>query len=191
MPSVIPACVYEVRPELLIAIATVILALVTAWMAFETRRTAAAAVKALEFEQMPILGFRNLKINVPGVNEGDQPGMSSISVGIELYNGGHVPVRYKTKSLVLTFANRISKPIELLSRGGRVLPGASSEFWLPMPLQPPVSTFPAIGRVKFEFEYSDDLGRKGYPITGTVEYIVSSPEPRTPVSWRNVDEPSA
>jgi hypothetical protein len=64
MASVIPAGVYEVKPELLIAIATVILALVTARMAFETRRTAAAATKALEFEQIPILGFRDLKVDV-------------------------------------------------------------------------------------------------------------------------------
>ena len=61
---VIPAYVYEVKPELLIAIATVILALVTGWMAIETRRTAAAATKALEFEQIPILGLRDLKIDV-------------------------------------------------------------------------------------------------------------------------------
>jgi hypothetical protein len=179
--------VYEARPELLLAIATVIMALVTAWMACETRRTATAAIKALEFEQMPILGFRNLKINVPGANQGDQPGMSSISVGIELCNAGRVPVRYKTRSLVLTFANRTTTSGEFLSRGGRVLPGAVSEFWLQMPLQPPVAAFPAKGRVQFEFEYLDDLGRQGYPIVGTVEYTVSSPDPHTPVFWANVD----
>jgi hypothetical protein len=159
MSSVIP-CLYELRPELLIAIATIILAIVTAWMAFETRRTAAAAVKALEFEQMPILGFRDLKINVPGASQDNQPGIPSISVGIELYNAGRVPVRYKTRSVALTFANRTTKSGEFLSRGGSVLPGAVSVFWLEMPLQPPVSTFPAVGRVQFEFEYSDDLGHQ-------------------------------
>jgi hypothetical protein len=68
--------------------------------------------------------------------------------------------------------------------------GAVSVFWLEMPLQPPVSTFPAVGRVQFEFEYSDDLGQQGRSITGTIEYTLSSAEPRTPVFWRNVDEPS-
>jgi hypothetical protein len=65
----IPACVYEVRPELLIAIATVILAFVTAWMAVETRRMARAAKKTVELEQMPILGFRDLSANVVGLND--------------------------------------------------------------------------------------------------------------------------
>ena len=132
----ISACHFALTPELTIAIATaalaiatVVLAGVTAWMAFETRRTAAAAVKALEFEQMPILGFRGLKVN-PGANEGDQPGMPSISVGIELYNAGRVPARYKAKSLMLTFADRTNMPGEFLSRVGSVLPGAVSEFWL-------------------------------------------------------------
>jgi len=60
-----------VTPELIIAIATAalaiatfVLAFVTARMARETRRTAAAAVKALELEQMPILGVRNLRIEI-------------------------------------------------------------------------------------------------------------------------------
>ncbi len=159
-------------------------------MALETRRTAAAALKALEFEQMPILGFRDLKINVPGASQDSQPGMPSISVGIELYNAGRVPVRYKTRSVALTFANRTTKFGEFVSRGGSVLPGAVGVFWLEMPLQPPVSTFPAVGRVQFEFEYSDDLGRQERSIKGTVEYTLSSTEPRTPVFWRNVDEPS-
>ena len=186
----ISACHFALTPELIIAIATLALAVVTAWMALETRRTAAAALKALEFEQMPILGFHDLKINVPGASQDSQPGMPSISVGIELYNARRVPVRYKTRSVALTFANRTTKFGEFVSRGGSVLPGAVGVFWLEMPLQPPVSTFPAVGRVQFEFEYSDDLGRQERSIKGTVEYTLSSTEPRTPVFWRNVDEPS-
>ena len=100
-------------------------------------------------------------------------------------------VRYKARSLVMTFANRTNIPGEFLSRGGRVLPGAVSEFWLQMPLEPPVSTFPATGRVQFEFEYSDDLGRQGHPIVGTVEHTLSSAAPNTPMLWGSVDEPSA
>ncbi len=130
----ISACHFALTPELIIAIATLALAVVTAWMALETRRTAAAALKALEFEQMPILGFRDLKINVPGASQDSQPGMPSISVGIELYNAGRVPVRYKTRSVALTFANRTTKFGEFVSRGGSVLPGAVGVFWLEMPL---------------------------------------------------------
>jgi hypothetical protein len=70
------------------------------------------------------------------------------------------------------------------------MPGAVSHFWQGMPLEPPVSTFPATGRIRFEFEYSDDLGQQGHPIVGAVHYTVSSAAPGSPINWRNVDEPS-
>ncbi len=50
-------------PELIIAIATLILAGVTVWMAWETRRTAKTATKTLELEQMPVLGVRDFKFD--------------------------------------------------------------------------------------------------------------------------------
>ncbi|HEU5313507.1 MAG TPA: hypothetical protein VFU08_06760 [Candidatus Udaeobacter sp.] len=88
---VIAACpiqYIELRPELILAIATVILAFVTAWMACETRRTATAAIKALEFEQMPILGLRDLKIDVGKWQLGQLATLTSIRIGIELFNFG-------------------------------------------------------------------------------------------------------
>ncbi len=52
-------------PELIIAIATLILAGVTVWMAWETRRTAKTATKTLELEQMPVLGVRDFNSILP------------------------------------------------------------------------------------------------------------------------------
>jgi CDP-diacylglycerol pyrophosphatase len=87
----ISACHFALTPELIIAIATLALAVVTAWMALETRRTAAAALKALEFEQMPILGFRDLKINVPGASQ-DSP------AGYAVYQRRNRTVQCRTRT---------------------------------------------------------------------------------------------
>jgi hypothetical protein len=162
-------------------------------MAFETRRTAAAATKALEFEQMPILGFRDLKVDVGRWQPGQVARIPSIRIGIELFNSGRVPVRYKVKSFSVTFVNQGVTSGEFLSRGGRVLPGASTAFWHPvLPLNPPVSTFPANGRIRFEYDYWDESGRQARSIVDTVDYTVFRGDGGSYVSnWWNVDEPSA
>jgi hypothetical protein len=193
MASVIPAGVYEVKPELLIAIATVILALVTARMAFETRRTAAAATKALEFEQIPILGFRDLKVDVGQWQPGQLARIPSIRIGIELFNSRRVPVKYKVKSFSATFANQHFTTGEFQSRGGRVLPGASTIFSHPaLPLNLAIENFPASGRIRFEYDYSDESGRQPRSIVDIVDYTVSRGDGGSYTStWSNVDEPSA
>jgi len=191
---VILACVYRVTPELLIAVGTLILALFTAWMAYETRRTAAAATKALEFEQIPILGLRDLKIDVGSRRPDQVARIPSIRVGIELFNSGRVPVKYKVKFLSVTFANQSVRTSEISSRGGRVLPGASTIFWQPTsPLDPPVSTFPANGQVRFEYDYCDESGRQARTITDTMGYTVSRGQDGSSYvsNWFHVDEPSA
>lgn len=123
-------------PELIIAIATLILAAVTVWMAWETRRTAKTATKALELEQMPVLGVRDFKFDL--TRAGSQPILASIRPAIEFFNAGRVAVTYKVKACELSFANhRISGP---LAQRGRVLPGASITFFHPgLSLNPPFS----------------------------------------------------
>jgi hypothetical protein len=196
IPLMISACPFALTPELIIAIATaalsiatVVLAVVTAWMAYETRRTATAALKALQFEQMPILGFRDLAVQT--VKQAGQPGtLASIRVGVELFNAGRVPVKYEAKSFSVWFANQGMTSGQFVSRGGRVLPGASTFFWHPtLPLNPPVSTFPANGHIRFEYEYSDESGGQLRPTTERVNYTI---EPHFRISWgQNVDEASA
>jgi hypothetical protein len=147
---------------------------------------AVAATKTVELEQMPILGLRDLKINVAPV--GNQ--LAFIHVGVELFNAGRVPVRYDVLSMRLTFANRSTPSEQFLSRGGTVLPGSSVIFWHSgMPLDPPLATFPAIGRVRCELDY----GRKSAPereaLLATLEFRLSDPTPGQPLFWLYVDEP--
>ena len=193
---VIAACpiqYIELRPELILAIATVILAFVTAWMACETRRTATAAIKALEFEQMPILGLRDLKIDVGKWQPGQLATLTSIRIGIELFNSRRVPVRHKPKSLSVTLANQGVTSGEFESGGGRILPGASTVFWRPaLSLNPPVSNFPANGRIRFEYDYSDEFGSQSQSITDVVEYTVFRGDDGSYMSnWWTVDQLSS
>jgi hypothetical protein len=200
IPLMISACPLALTPELVIAIATaalaiatVVLAGVTTWLASATRNMAKAATKALEFEQMPILGFRDLKVDVGRWQPGQLAMIQSISIGIELFNSGRVPVKYKVKSFSNMFTNQGFKSGEFLSGGGRVLPGASTVFWHPtLSLTPPVSTFPANGRIRFEYDYSDESDRQARSIVDTVDYTVSRGEGgQYMTNWLNVNEPSA
>jgi hypothetical protein len=180
----------ELKPELVIAIATaalaiatVILALATARMARETRRTAAAAIKTLELELSPILGFRNLAVKVLG-----QAGtLTSIHLGVELFNAGRVLVKYEVKSFSVQLGSNAMSG-QLAFRGGRILPGASIFLWHPiLPLSPPMPV-PANGHVRFNYEYSDDSGGQLRSTTERVNFII---EPPLNITWQHVDEASA
>jgi hypothetical protein len=164
----ISACPFALTPELIIAIATAALAIatfvlagVTAWMARETRTTAETATKTLALEQMPILGVRNLRVEITryGGDAQPPPAISAIRVGIELFNAGRVPVKYQVTSFAISLADQYIKIGDF--GGGRVLPGASSMSWRPQwDFIPPIVTFPANGEVSFEYEYSDELSGK-------------------------------
>jgi hypothetical protein len=197
MPLVICACLFgvsrlrhiELTPELIIAIATAALAFATAWMAWETRRTAKTATKTLELEQMPILGVRDLRVEITRRDRGNMqlpPAISAIRVGIELFNAGRVPVKYQVKSFAISLANHYIKTGDFGS--GRVLPGASSISWRPQwDFNPPIVTFPANGEVSFEYEYSDELSGKLRATIEKLEYTISeTPTGFLDVSWRNV-----
>ncbi len=168
---------------------------VTAWMAVETRRMATVAAEALEIERAPLLGFHDFRIEVSlgignqvDATDPSQSNLVSIRVGIELFNAGRVPVRYKMRSFRVTFASRTTDSEKYGSRGGRILPGGSAIFWHPtIPLEPPVTTFPVTGRARFAFEYFDDCSSKPQSIIETVEYTVGA-APELPLNWITIDE---
>jgi hypothetical protein len=157
-----------------LAVATFVLAGVTAWMARETRSTAKTATKALALEQMPILGIRDLRVEITryGGETKPPPAISAIRVGIELFNAGRVPVKYQVMSFAVSLAD---KYIQIGDFGsGRVLPGASSVSWRPqLDFHPPIVGFPANGEVTFAYEYSDELNGQPRATTEKLEYTIS------------------
>jgi hypothetical protein len=160
---------------------------VTTWMAVETRRMARAATKTLELDHAPILGFRDLKVEV-GPQPGQQTTLATVRVGMELFNAGRVPARYNLKSISVKFANQQTSSGQFLSRGGRVLPGASTIFWHPaLSLNPPISMFPTKGDVRFEYEYSDESGRQLRSVVEKVDYTIAATQSGFQVHWLNVD----
>ena len=98
----ISTCTFTLTPEsiaaitnIVLAIATVALAVVTAGMIWETRKVARetlsiaeTATKTLALEQMPILGIRDLRVEITryGGETKSRPAISAIPVGIELFN---------------------------------------------------------------------------------------------------------
>jgi hypothetical protein len=184
----------------LISVGTSIVATgVTAWMAIETRRMASAARRSVELEHAAIVGVRDVRVEVlaSGRNEtGASPraptGISGIRIGVELFNAGRVPAKYEMKSMSVSLAERTAASAQFLSRGGRILPGSSTVFWHPMMhLDPPVTTFPATGRVRVNFEYAGESVTEPQSIVAIVEYVVGGAAPGSPISWLYVDEPAA
>jgi hypothetical protein len=177
-------------------IVSTIAAVVTAWMAFETRRMAKAANKALELERMPILGLKDVRVEVapkktePDTPEGDDKFvLSGVRIGLELFNAGRVPVKYKVNSLTVSFANRVPESENYLSRSGKVLPGGSTVFWHSgIPLEPSVDQFPSKGRITFDCEYSDYSGGLSEPLKETIEFTISGAAPGSRTNWLHIDD---
>ncbi len=171
-------------------------AAITAWMAFETRRMAKAANTALELERMPILGLKDIRVEVSNkpVKKGDAEEeqkyvLTGVRVGLELFNAGRVPIRYKVKNLSATFANRVSEFEKYLSRSGQVLPGGSTVFWHSgIPLKPPVEQFPNKGYISIDCEYSDDSGNNPKPLKEKIEFTLSSAVPSSRINWLHIDD---
>jgi hypothetical protein len=166
----------------------------TAWMAYETRKMATVANKALEIERMPILGLRDIKIelynNVKGDDlKGGEFVPTGIRLGLELFNAGRVPIRYKVNNLSVSFANRVSDLEKYLSRGGQVLPGSSIVFWHSgIHLDPPITKFPNKGRAVIDCEYSSYFGDDPKLLRETVEFTLDGATPGSRINWLYVDE---
>lgn len=176
-------------------IVSTVAAAVTAWMAIETRRMAKAANKALELERMPILGLKDIRVEVSTKNEkaGDSDEgehlLTGVRVGLELFNAGRVPVRYTVNNLAVSFASRVTESENYLSRRGQVLPGGSTVFWHSgIPLDPPIEKFPSKGRITIDCEYSDDSGDDPKPLKETIEFTLSGAAPGSRTNWLHVDD---
>lgn len=181
-------------------VVSAIAAVVTAWMAVETRRMAVVSSETLRLERAAILGFRNLQVELSAKQaqvdskETGTPATNadaiSIRVGLELFNAGRVPIKYVMKSLKLTLAGRAMDTPQFMSRTGRVLPGSSAWFFHPsMALDPPVTMYPAKGTLRFEFEYSAEGDKETNTLSGAVEYTITGTSPGSPLSWLHIDEP--
>jgi hypothetical protein len=157
-----------------LAVATFVLAGVTAWMARETHSTAKTATKALALEQMPILGVRDLRHRTTSPPNQFET-LASVRFGIELFNAGRIPVKFTVKRIAVTLANQHFSTGQFASSGGRVLPGASTIFWQPatLTLNPPITAFPANGDIRFDYEYSDESGGQLQSLSETMDYTVA------------------
>jgi hypothetical protein len=188
-----PECVVMLT-GIFTATAAMLAALVTAWMALETRRMAAASKRATDLEYLPLLGIREVQFGV-GTGAALPTGghtLTSVKAGIELFNAGRVPLRYRMKALRLTCAGRSTDTGAYLSRGAMVLPGSSMHFWsTPVGLDPPVTSFPTSGRISCVFEYWRNEDTAIHELNAELEYTLSGATVGSATHWLFVDEPPA
>ncbi len=179
------------------AVAALIAAGITAWMAVETRRMATATNRSLNLQYQPLLGIRSvpLDIGIPESTEGAaDPSLAtrniqSLVVGLELFNAGQVEITYKMIQMRVSFANRTSDDGMWLSRGSRILPGSSSVFKHPvLQLNPAISGFPAKGRIRAEFEYYHDEKQPHKKLLASIEYTIYLGPAGFVIDWIFIDE---
>jgi hypothetical protein len=186
-----PECVVMLT-GIFTAAAAILSALVTAWMALETRRMAAASKRATDLEYLPLLGIREVhfEVNTDVARPTGGHVLTSMKAGIELFNAGRVPLRYRMKVLRLTCAGRSTDTGAYLSRGGMVLPGSSMHFWsTPVGLDPPVTSFPTSGRISCVFEYWRNEDTAIHELKAELEYTLSETTSGFATHWLFVDEP--
>jgi hypothetical protein len=182
------------------AIAALIAACITAWMAIETRRMATAANRSLTLQYQPLLGIRNVtfELGVPQHTETESPVASNInclcflSVGLELFNAGQVVIFYKMNEMRVSFANRTAEEGRWLSRSGQILPGSSIVFkHPPIELDPPISAFPAKGRISAVFTYFHDESQAPKQLRANMEYVIGTGPQGFVTSFTYIDDEPA
>lgn len=168
----------------------------TAWMAYETRKMAKISNEAFKLEKTPILGVKDILVEVPAIEETDQQNKGNnlqilkwIRVGVVLFNAGRVPLQYKVDKCEVSFVQRIADSEKYLSKGSIILPGSSASFWHPgITLSPPIEKFPNNGRIKIALSYSDINGQYTQQLEEIIEYTLSGATPGSKIDWLHVDE---
>ena len=198
-PSADTACLGAIA-TLGSAIAALIAACITAWMAIETRRMATAASRSLALQYQPLLGIRNVVFGL-GISENRDAGnpsgtnlnsLSSLSVGLELFNAGQVTIFYMMNDMRVSFANRTAEEGNYLSRCGQILPGSSMVFrHLLIELAPPISTFPAKGRISAVFSYYHDESQPKKKLRAAMEYVIGIGPQGFVTDYTYIDDESA
>jgi hypothetical protein len=170
--------------DLITKAGTLLVAAVSAWMAWETRRIASV-------DRLPLLGMQDLRSNCivptqPALQPGAAPPAPSVNafrLGVVLFNAGRVPVVYERKAMHMDCANTIaSKPV-FRSNTGTIMPGSSIVYWYDyLVFTPPLAAFPATGHLTFEFAY----GAKGkdqldHTLKHSLEFVLTVP------SWSTHD----
>ncbi len=159
---------------------------------------AIATNRSVDLQYQPILGVRSVAIvltspEATAENESalKAQGVNAISVGLEFYNAGQVELTYSRKYMRVSFANRTSDDGIWLSRSGLILPGSSMTFRHPViALDPPISSFPAKGRIDSEFEYYHNSAEIRKTLQANLEYEISPGPNGFVINWTFIDESS-
>jgi len=156
---------------------------------------ATATNRSVNLQYQPVLGVRAVVVDL-GITESidetelaQQPqGITAITVGLELFNAGQVEVTYSMKTMRVLFFNRTSDDGRWLSRGGSILPGSSIVFRHPtIILDPPITTFPAKGKIDAIFEYYHDNLEIRKIRQARLEYMIAPGPGEFLVSWTFID----
>lgn len=182
------------------AVVALLAACITAWMAVETRRMATAANRSLTLQYQPLLGIRDvrLELGIPEHTDAEKPGAGKpnslcfLSAGLELFNAGQVVIFYKMNEMRVSFANRTTEEGIWLSRSGHILPGSSIVFKHPaIELDPPITTFPAKGRISAVFTYYHDESQPPKQLRANIEYAIGTGPHGFVQSFTYIDDDSA
>ena len=161
------------------AVFTLILAAATVVLAVATWRMASISKKAFELETQPYFTFKNFlfKVFVHPPGEEGETKKADLRIGIIFRNPGKIPIRYKVKSLRVTFEGKTIGDPKFVSNDGSIYPGEEVVFWYGTIQNVDISTFPRGGFLEYEAEYSAVSGQGSETIAKKVQYTINSLNP--------------
>lgn len=170
---------------------TGVLAIATAWMAWQTKQMANATVRMFELESRPYLAIKDLRITLAMVKEAaDGPVLScQMRVGLILSNPGKVLVSYEVADMSVTVAGKTVDEPHFLNKGGVVHPSGDTVFSFPMIPNLDLTDFPATGVVSIRLSFRGAGAKDEQKCSARLRYTVQRP-PTEHVDWIYLEPPT-
>jgi hypothetical protein len=114
----------------LVALSTLALAIVTFWLALETRRIALATAEATALQHEPQLALVGLE-HTYAFGRDDKETAEILTLRVALRNPGSVRVNYHVNSITESLTFPVCDMTKFATVGGVVFPGTETRFILP------------------------------------------------------------
>lgn len=163
--------------QILANLLTSLVALVTVWMAVETRRMARTAQDALLLESRPYLSFDGLQIERAVIQTIASPeGDPSLRVSIRLRNPGRVRVVYEVQQMLLELEGDPAPAAIFETTGGVLHPDEQNLYYYSWVLADRGRALWQNGAVDFRVAYWATPGRKE-TLAAKVLFIIKGTDP--------------
>lgn len=170
-------------------VATILVAVATAGLAWVTYLVAKASRDALLLQVQPQLAFRGISLNVGRLRDiGAQEWPSAIRVGLRLWNPGKVKVQYHVENISASFNGNGLVLEGFLSKGGAIFPDQELTFFCPVSPLPGQPYAGSEGIVDATIRYWS-VEKQPHTLALKYKFIITSLQPNLNWEWVQMEDP--